>query len=140
MSSLEDRVQYLEKLVYTQTQRLELLTNLVDKLSDDFVQNANETMNNDTELDHQCDITNASKIDDCNITIEFGYGSNRDMQTFSFPSVSDGVGESVLKFINDSFTNGKTVLDFLRESDFHSKDDVDIPTNETVQNAKNNIQ
>ena len=95
---------------------------------------------NDYESTHKCAFTDNGMIDDCGIEIHFGYGSNRDLQSFVFKNVSDGIGEKVLKFLNDLFVNGKTIRDFGHDSLGGKSDDIPLPTNETVYNAENNIQ
>ena len=49
----------------------------------------------------KCPITNREDmIDDCHITIEFGYGSDLDCMTYKFSPVHDSVGKEVLKTID----------------------------------------
>ena len=79
-------------------------------------------------------------IDDCGIELHFGYGSNRDMQSYVIRNVSDGMGEKVLKFLNDNFVNGSDIRDYLRENHLARKEDVRLPTDTTVYNAENHIQ
>jgi|13_taG_2_1085334.scaffolds.fasta_scaffold20741_3 hypothetical protein len=55
----------------------------------------------DDTLNIVCPITNKDVLDDCHIVIEFGYGSDKDMTTYTFSPVHDEVGEKVLKFIDD---------------------------------------
>ena len=50
------------------------------------------------------------------------------------------MGEKVLKFLNDSFVNGKTIRDYGHDSLGGRSEDIPLPTNETVYNAENNIQ
>jgi hypothetical protein len=48
----------------------------------------------------KCPITNREDmIDDCHITIEFGYGSKKDCMTYTFSPVHDEVGQKVLELI-----------------------------------------
>ncbi len=49
--------------------------------------------------DFVCPITEKDVIDDCYITIEFGYGSDKDMMTYHFNKVHDSVGKKVLETI-----------------------------------------
>ena len=58
----------------------------------------------------------------------------------SWISNSDGIGEKVLKFLNDLFVNGKTIRDYGHDSLGGKSEDIPLPTNETVYNAENNIQ
>jgi hypothetical protein len=55
-------------------------------------------------------------IDDCYITIEFGYGSDKDMMTYKFgdkrSAVHDVVGKKVLEAIQSLMIEGKSVEDF----------------------------
>ena len=145
MESLESRVSYLEKLVRTQTDRIEMLANVVDGLISGFEESTEvEESSSDSEqfLDFKptCDFTDQRKIDDCGVRIDFGYGSNRDLQAFEFSNVSDEVGERILKFINEQFTNGKDISDFVREHPLSMKDDIRMPTDETIEKAKNHDQ
>lgn len=49
----------------------------------------------------KCPVTNREDmIDDCHITIEFGYGSDLDCMTYKFSPVHDSVGKEVLKTID----------------------------------------
>ena len=49
----------------------------------------------------KCPITNrADMIDDCHITIEFGYGSDLDFTTYEFSPVHESVGKEILKLID----------------------------------------
>jgi hypothetical protein len=50
------------------------------------------------------------------------------------------MGEKVLKFLNDSFVNGKTIRDYGHDSLGGTSEDIPLPTNETVYNAENHIQ
>jgi len=48
----------------------------------------------------RCPITGRDDmIDDCHITIEFGYGSDKDLTTYTFSPVHDEVGKRVLALI-----------------------------------------
>lgn len=48
----------------------------------------------------RCPITGRDDmIDDCHITIEFGYGSDKDLTTYTFSPVHDEVGKKVLALI-----------------------------------------
>ena len=145
MESLESRVSYLEKLVRTQTDRIEMLANVVDGLISGFEEaTGEEDSSSDPEqfLDFTptCDFTDQRKIDDCGVRIDFGYGSNRDLQAFEFNNVSDEVGERILKFINEQFTNGKDISDFVKEHPLSMKEHIRMPTDETIEKAKNHDQ
>lgn len=49
----------------------------------------------------KCAVTNRDDvIDDCHIKIEFGYGSDKDMTTYTFSPVHDEVGKKVLNYID----------------------------------------
>tara|TARA_Y100001937_G_C7129868_1_gene336759 strand:- start:353 stop:592 length:240 start_codon:yes stop_codon:yes gene_type:complete len=65
----------------------------------------------------KCPISNKEDmIDDCHITIEFGYGSDKDLQTYIFSPVHDEVGKSVLKFLQTISVNKNfNVEDFGRD-------------------------
>jgi len=145
MESLESRVSYLEKLVRTQTDRIEMLANVVDGLIEGF-EESNEEEESSSCPSHMldfkpiCDFTDQRKIDDCGVQIDFGYGSNRDLQAFEFNNVSDEVGERILKFINEQFTNGKDISDFVREHPLSMKEHIRMPTDETIEKAKNHDQ
>ena len=52
----------------------------------------------------KCAITNKKDvIDDCYIKLEFGYGSKRDMETYSFGPVRDKTGEKDITIYWNSF-------------------------------------
>jgi hypothetical protein len=54
-----------------------------------------------------CPITGREDmIDDCHITIEFGFGSDKDLTTYRFSPVHDEVGKKVLEFIQSMMTCG----------------------------------
>ena len=145
MESVESRVSYLEKLVRTQTDRIEMLANVVDGLIEGF-EGPEEEEESSSCPEHMldfkptCDFTDQRKIDDCGVQIDFGYGSNRDLQAFEFNNVSDEVGERILKLINAQFTNGKDISDFVREHPLSMKEDIRMPTDETIEKAKNHDQ
>lgn len=128
--NLQEQVATLKAIVATQEEKIDLLTDELEKVES----------KNDYELTHKCAFTDNGMIDDCGIELYFGYGSNRDLQSFVFKNVSDGVGEKVLKFLNDLFVNGKTIRDFGHDSLGGNQEDIPLPTNETVYNAENNIQ
>ena len=130
MKSNEDEFKMLRELIATQEEKIDSLTEELEK---------NESKN-DYELTHKCAFTDNGMIDDCGIEVHFGYGSNRDLQSFTFKNVSDGMGEKVLKFLNDSFVNGKTIRDYGHDSLGGNSEDIPLPTNETVYNAENHIQ
>lgn len=54
----------------------------------------------DDTLNIVCPITNKDVLDDCHITIEFGYGSDLDMTTYTFSPVHEDVGKEVLNYID----------------------------------------
>ena len=61
----------------------------------------------------KCPITDREDmIDDCYITIEFGYGSEKDCWTYKFHPVHDSVGIEVLKTIQSMAKKGVDVDDF----------------------------
>lgn len=66
----------------------------------------------DEQLSSACPITNKEVIDDCHITIEFGYGSDLDMTTYSFSPVHDEVGKKVIKYIESLMPKGHAVQEF----------------------------
>jgi len=57
-------------------------------------------MNKDDSEPRRCVITKKPLIDDCHITIEFGYGSDLDCMTYTFSPVHDEVGKKVLSYID----------------------------------------
>ena len=64
-----------------------------------------------------CPVTERTDvIDDCYITIEFGYGSDKDLMTYKFGgdngAVHDSVGKKVLEAIQSMMPEGKSVEDF----------------------------
>ena len=61
----------------------------------------------------QCPVTDRTDvIDDCYITVEFGYGSDKDMMTYKFNTVHDSVGKKVLEAIQSLMPKGRSVEDF----------------------------
>ena len=126
----EDNIKVLKEIIQSQKESIELLVDELEK----------HESKNDYETTHRCDFTDVGTIDDCGIDINFGYGSNRDLQSFSFKNVSDGVGEKVLKFLNELFVNGKTIRDYGHDSLGGKPEDIPLPTDKTVYNAVNNIQ
>ena len=130
VDKLEQEVVTLRAVVASQEEKIDCLVAELEKVEAD----------KDYELTHKCAFTDVGMIDDCGIEVHFGYGSNRDLQSFTFKNVSDGVGEKVLKFLNDSFVNGKTIRDFGHDSLGGNAEDIPLPTNETIYNAVNNIQ
>jgi hypothetical protein len=130
MKSNEDEFKMLKELIATQEEKITSLTEELEKIES----------KNEYELTHRCAFTDNGMIDDCGIDVHFGYGSNRDLQSFTFKNVSDGMGEKVLKFLNDSFVNGKTIRDYGHDSLGGKSEDIPLPTNETVYNAEHNIQ
>lgn len=61
-------------------------------------------------MNKKCVLTDAPVLDDCHITVEFGYGSYKDLTTYTFSPVSDEVGRQVIECL-DKLTN-KNVEDF----------------------------
>ena len=86
---LHQEVATLKAIVAEQEEKIDSLVEELEKIES----------KNDYELTHKCAFTDAGMIDDCGIDIYFGYGSNRDLQSFTFKNVSDGMGEKVLKFL-----------------------------------------
>ena len=130
MKSNEDEIKMLKELIATQEEKIDSLAEELEKIES----------KNDYELTHKCAFTDNGIIDDCGIELHFGYGSNRDLQSFTFKNVSDGMGEKVLKFLNDSFVNGKTIRDYGHDSLGGKSEDIPLPTDETIYNAENHIQ
>lgn len=64
----------------------------------------------------KCKVTNKTIIDDCHITIEFGYGSDKDMTTYTFSPVADGVGKLVLEMLKTIGKEGFDIEDFGRDT------------------------
>ena len=54
-------------------------------------------------------------IDDCHITIEFGYGSDKDLTTYTFSPVHDEVGKKVLAYIQSISEKGVNIENFARD-------------------------
>ena len=53
-----------------------------------------------------CPVTGKEILDDCHITIEFGYGSDKDCTTYTFSPVADEVGKKVLETIGSMLQSG----------------------------------
>ena len=66
----------------------------------------------DDTLDQTCPITNKEVIDDCHIVIEFGYGSDLDMTTYTFSPVHDEVGKKVIAYIESLMPKGHSIEEF----------------------------
>ena len=61
----------------------------------------------------KCAITNKRDvINDCYIKLAFGYGSKRDMETYSFGPVRDKTAEKILQYIGTMLKKSKTLDDF----------------------------
>ena len=76
-------------------------------------------------MNKKCPVTNEYVIDDCHITIEFGYGSDLDMTTYSFSPVHDKVGKKVLEYIQSLMPQGHSIDEFGRnmlDEDFDFKE------------------
>jgi hypothetical protein len=75
-----------------------------------------------------CAITNKNDvIDDCYIKLEFGYGSKRDMETYSFGPVRDKTAEKILQYIGTLLKKNKTLDDFkYKPSWMDPEPDVDL--------------
>jgi hypothetical protein len=134
---LHEQVATLKLLVATQKENIEFLTGEAEHLAKKLAKVESE---DDYDLTHKCAFTDNGMIDDCGIELHFGYGSNRDMESYVIKNVSDGMGEKVLKFLNDNFVNGSDIRDYLRESPLAKKEDVELPTDTTIYNAENHIQ
>jgi hypothetical protein len=65
-------------------------------------------------MNKKCPITNDDVIDDCHIRIEFGYGSDLDMTTYSFSPIHDEVGKKVLDYIQSLMPKGHSIDEFGR--------------------------
>ena len=64
----------------------------------------------------KCPISNKEDmIDDCHITIEFGYGSDKDLTTYTFSPVHDEVGKKVLAYIQSISEKGVNIENFARD-------------------------
>tara|TARA_B100001093_G_scaffold517018_1_gene597333 strand:- start:4680 stop:4949 length:270 start_codon:yes stop_codon:yes gene_type:complete len=66
----------------------------------------------DEDFNITCPITNKDVLDDCHIVIEFGYGSDKDMTTYTFSAVHDEVGKKVVAYIQSLMPKGNSVEDF----------------------------
>ena len=66
----------------------------------------------DENLNVACPITNKDVLDDCHISIEFGYGSDKDMTTYTFSPVHDEVGKKVLSYMQSLMPIIHSVEDF----------------------------
>lgn len=65
------------------------------------------------EFDSPCPVTGRDDmIDDCYITIEFGFGSDKDMTTYNLGPVHDSVGKKVIETIQSLMSDGKSVEEF----------------------------
>ena len=61
----------------------------------------------------KCPVTDRKDVvDDCYITIEFGFGSDKDLWTYRFNTIHDSVGKKVLEAIQSMMPKGKSVEDF----------------------------
>lgn len=65
----------------------------------------------------KCPISNKDDMmDDCHITIEFGYGSDKDLTTYTFSPVHDEVGKKVLAYIQSIAGKGVDIENFARDA------------------------
>ena len=65
------------------------------------------------EFEDPCPVTGRDDmIDDCYITIEFGFGSDKDMTTYNLGPVHDSVGKKVLETIQSLMSNGNSIDKF----------------------------
>lgn len=61
-------------------------------------------------MNEKCPITKKNDvIDDCHITIEFGYGSDKDLTTYTFSPVHDEVGKKVLELIQSMMPKNEDI-------------------------------
>ena len=74
----------------------------------------------------ECAITGVDKvIDDCHVTIEFGYGSSKDLHTYQFSPITERTGVDILNYIQgllNAAGGGKSVEHFRtdKQSDHQS--------------------
>ena len=67
--------------------------------------------------DFICPVTDRKDvIDDCYITIEFGYGSDKDLWTYHFNKIHDSVGKKVLEAIQSMMPKDRSVESFGRDT------------------------
>tara|TARA_B110001454_G_C12556419_1_gene365749 strand:+ start:108 stop:392 length:285 start_codon:yes stop_codon:yes gene_type:complete len=65
----------------------------------------------------KCPVTDREDVvDDCYITIEFGYGSDKDMWTYNFNTVHDSVGKKVLEAIQSMMPKDRSTESFGRDT------------------------
>jgi len=57
-----------------------------------------------------CDLTDRPIINDCNVKVEFGYGSDRDGDVYRF-CVDGDEGVKILKFIESLYVNDRALCD-----------------------------
>ena len=93
------------------------------------------------EGEPKCPVTDRKDmIDDCYITVEFGYGSDKDMWTYNFGPVHDIVGKKVLETIQSLMPPGKSVEDFgidtLAEGEIKWREEWDGYTDEEKDRKK----
>lgn len=64
----------------------------------------------------KCAITGVPGVlDDCHVTIEFGYGSDKDLTTYNFGPVSDETGKQILEYIQSLMPAHKNVEQHARD-------------------------
>lgn len=66
----------------------------------------------DDSLNISCPITNKDVLDDCHIVVEFGYGSDLDMTTYTFSPVHEEVGKKVIAYIQSLMPKNHSVEEF----------------------------
>ena len=64
------------------------------------------------DLNQTCPITNKDVLDDCHVVIEFGYGSDLDMTTYTFSTIHDEVGKKIVAYIQSLMPKGHSVEEF----------------------------
>lgn len=89
--------------------------------------NQPKDMSDETEPTNQCDVTGmVTQPGECTIRIDFGYGSVRDSEEYEFHT-SDHVGQLLLKYINNMYSNGKNIRHNVVNNLFTINGNVDLP-------------
>jgi hypothetical protein len=97
----------IDKHKHNPLKMLSVLTQLADEQYEEDQRIAAESIGEDTDsFPKVCPVTGKEILDDCHITIEFGYGSDKDCTTYTFSPVADEVGKKVLESIGSMLKTG----------------------------------
>jgi hypothetical protein len=92
---------------YDERWLIEVLGEIADEQYEENLQAMESALGEDSDsFPKVCPVTGKEILDDCHITIEFGYGSDKDCTTYTFSPVADEVGKKVLESIGSMLKTG----------------------------------